>query len=146
VPLMQKLSYDPLKDLTPVSMTAINGMAFAVNRDLPVHTLREFIDYARANPGKINYGSVGRGSSSDLAPAAFAAREGINIVGVPYTATPPSILALISGTIHLFFGNVSTLSARCAPARSACWPCRRPSAWRNSPTCRPCRRPYRASS
>jgi tripartite-type tricarboxylate transporter receptor subunit TctC len=109
VPLMQKLSYDPLKDLTPVGMTAINGMAFAVNRDLPVHTLREFIDYARANPGKINYGSVGRGSSSDLAPAAFAAREGLNIVGVPYTATPPSILALISGSIQVFFGNVSDI-------------------------------------
>jgi tripartite-type tricarboxylate transporter receptor subunit TctC len=109
VPLMQTLSYDPIADLTPISMTAINGMAFAVNRDLPVHTLREFIDYARANPGKINYGSVGRGSSSDLAPAAFAAREGLNLVGVPYTATPPSILALISGTIQLFFGNVSDI-------------------------------------
>jgi tripartite-type tricarboxylate transporter receptor subunit TctC len=109
VPLMQTLSYDPIADLTPISMTAINGMAFAVNRDLPIHTLREFIDYARANPGKINYGSVGRGSSSDLAPAAFAAREGLNLVGVPYTAAPPAILALISGTLQLFFGNVSDI-------------------------------------
>jgi tripartite-type tricarboxylate transporter receptor subunit TctC len=109
VPLMQKLSYDPVKDLTPISMVAINGMAFAVNRDLPIHSLREFIDYARANPGKINYGSVGRGSSSDLAPAAFAAREGLSLVGVPYTATPPSILALIGGTIQLFFGNISDI-------------------------------------
>jgi tripartite-type tricarboxylate transporter receptor subunit TctC len=109
VPLMQKLSYDPIADLTPISMTAINGMAFAVNRDLPIHTLREFIAYARANPGKINYGSVGRGSSSDLAPAAFAAREGLNLVGVPYTAAPPAILALISGTLQLFFGNVSDI-------------------------------------
>jgi len=111
VPLMQKLNYDPIKDLAPISMTAINGMAFAVNRDLPVHTLAEFIAYARANPGKINYGSVGRGSNSDLAPAAFAAREGLKFVGVPYTATPPSILALVSGTIQLFFGNVSDIVA-----------------------------------
>ncbi len=111
VPLMQKLNYDPIKDLAPISMTAINGMAFAVNRDLPVHTLAEFIAYARANPGKINYGSVGRGSSSDLAPAAFAARERLKLVGVPYTATPPSILALISGTIQLFFGNISDIVA-----------------------------------
>jgi tripartite-type tricarboxylate transporter receptor subunit TctC len=107
VPLMQKLSYDPIKDLAPVSMTAVNGMAMVVNRDLPVHSVREFIDYARANPGKINYGSVGRGSSSDLTPAAFAAREGLQLVDVPYTATPPSILALINGSIQLFFGNVS---------------------------------------
>jgi tripartite-type tricarboxylate transporter receptor subunit TctC len=111
VPLMQKLSYDPLKDLAPISIVASNGMAFAVNRDLPVHSVREFIDYARANPGKINYGSVGRGSSSDLTPAAFAAREGLSLVGVPYTATPPSILALINGTIQLFFGNISDIIA-----------------------------------
>jgi tripartite-type tricarboxylate transporter receptor subunit TctC len=109
VPLMQKLSYDPANDLAPISMVAINGMAFAINRDLPVHSLREFIDYARANPGTINYGSVGRGSSSDLVPAAFAAREGLNLVGVPYTGAPPSILALINGTIQMFFGNVSDI-------------------------------------
>jgi tripartite-type tricarboxylate transporter receptor subunit TctC len=119
VPLMQKLSYDPLKELTPVSMTAINGMALAVNRDLPIHSLQEFIDYARANPGKINYGSVGHGSSSDLTPAAFAARTGLKLVDVPYTATPPSILAVVSGQIQMFFGNVSDIvgSARAGEVR-----------------------------
>jgi tripartite-type tricarboxylate transporter receptor subunit TctC len=119
VPLMQKLSYDPLKELTPVSMTAVNGMALAVNRDLPIHSLQEFIDYARANPGKINYGSVGHGSSSDLTPAAFAARTGLKLVDVPYTATPPSILAVISGQIQMFFGNVSDIigSARAGEVR-----------------------------
>lgn len=111
VPLMQKVSYDPVKDLAPVSMVALNGMALVINRDLPVHSVAEFISYARANPGKINYGSVGRGSSSDLTPAAFAARESLNLVGVPYTATPPSILALISGQIQMFFGNVSDIVA-----------------------------------
>jgi tripartite-type tricarboxylate transporter receptor subunit TctC len=109
IPLMQKLSYDPLKDLTPISMVTVNGMAFAVNNDLPVHSIREFIDYARANPGKINYGATGLGASSHLAPAAFAARERLDLVVVPYTATPPSIVALINGTIQLFFGNVSDI-------------------------------------
>src|SRR5262249_44822371 len=109
VPLMQKLSYDPLNDLAPISMLASNGMAFAINSDLPVRSLREFIGYARANPGKINYASVGRGSSSDLTPAAFAAREGLSLVGVPYTGAPPAILALINGTIQLFFGNISDI-------------------------------------
>jgi tripartite-type tricarboxylate transporter receptor subunit TctC len=111
VPLMQRLSYDPVKDLAPVSMAAVNGMALVVNRDLPVHSVKDFIDYARANPGKINYGSVGHGSSSDLTPAAFAARTGLKLVDVPYTATPPSILALISGQIQVFFGNVSDVVA-----------------------------------
>lgn len=109
LPLIQKLSYDPLKELVPVSMVTVNGMAFAVNNDLPVRTLREFIDYARANPGKINYGATGLGASSHLAPAAFAANQKLDMVVVPYTATPPSIVALINGTIHVFFGNVSDI-------------------------------------
>jgi tripartite-type tricarboxylate transporter receptor subunit TctC len=109
VPLMQKLSYDPVKDLAPISMVTRNGMAFAVNNDLPVRSLPEFIAYARANPGKINYGATGLGSSSHLAPAAFAARERLDMVVVPYTATPPSIVALINGTVQLFFGNVSDI-------------------------------------
>jgi tripartite-type tricarboxylate transporter receptor subunit TctC len=119
VPLMQKLPYDPIKDLTPVSMVTLNGMAFVVNNDLPVRSIREFIDYARANPGKINYGATGLGASSHLAPAAFAARERLDIVVVPYTSTPPSIVALLNGTIQLFFGNVSDIlgSARAGKVR-----------------------------
>lgn len=109
VPLMQKLSYDPIKDLAPISMTAVNGMAMAINRDLPVQSVADFIAYARAHPGKINYASVGRGSNSDLTPAAFASRVGIQLVDVPYTGAPPVILALINGTIQLFFGNVSDI-------------------------------------
>ena len=119
LPLMQKLAYDPLKDLTPVSMVTRNGMALAVNNDLPVRSTREFIDYVRANPGKVNYGSTGLGSSSHLAPAALAAHEKLDMVVVPYQATPPSILALISGTIQVFFGNVSDIveSARSGKVR-----------------------------
>ena len=109
VPLMQKLAYDPIRDLSPISMTTVNGMAMAINRDLPVHSVAEFIAYARANPGKINYASVGRGSNSDLTPAAFAARAGLQLVDVPYTGAPPVILALVNGTIQLFFGNVSDI-------------------------------------
>jgi tripartite-type tricarboxylate transporter receptor subunit TctC len=107
VPVMQKVAYNPIKDLTPISMTTVNGMAMAINRDLPVHSVAEFIAYARARPGTINYASVGRGSNSDLTPAAFAARAGLQLVDVPYTGAPPVILALINGTIQLFFGNVS---------------------------------------
>jgi tripartite-type tricarboxylate transporter receptor subunit TctC len=109
VPLMQKLNYDPIRDLAPVSMVTLNGMAFAVNSELPVRSLKELIDYVRANPGKVNYGATGLGSSSHLAPAAFAARERLDMVVVPYTATPPSIVALLNGTIQVFFGNASDI-------------------------------------
>jgi tripartite-type tricarboxylate transporter receptor subunit TctC len=106
VPLMQKLSYDPVKDLTPISIIAENGMALAVNVDLPVHSVREFLDYAKANPGKLNYGTGGVGTSSHLVPAAFAARAGLDLIAIPYQSTPASVLAVINGTVQIFFGNI----------------------------------------
>lgn len=106
-PLLKKLPYDPLKDLTPISMVSLNGMGLIVNPQLPVHTLSEFVDYAKARPGTINYGLAGFGQSSHLASALFAGRTGLNVVAVPYQATPPALLGLISGTVHMFFGNIS---------------------------------------
>ena len=106
-PLIKKLAYDPIKDLTPISMVSLNGMALAVHPDLPVRSLREFIDYVKANPGKLNYGVAGLGQSSHLAPAALAARAGLDMVVVPYQSTPPALVGLVSGTVQMFFGNVS---------------------------------------
>jgi tripartite-type tricarboxylate transporter receptor subunit TctC len=106
-PLTKKLTFDPLKDLTPISMLSINGMALVVHPDLPVRSVREFIDYVKANPGKVNYGVAGLGQSSHLAPAAFAARAGLDMVVVPYQSTPPALMGLLSGTVQVFFGNVS---------------------------------------
>jgi tripartite-type tricarboxylate transporter receptor subunit TctC len=109
VPLMQNLNYDPLKDLAPISIIAENGMALAVNIDLPVHSVKEFIDYAKTNPGKLNYGTGGVGTNSHLVPAAFASRTGIEMVAVHYQSTPASILGVVSGSVQVFFGNVSDI-------------------------------------
>ena len=106
-PLIKKLSYDPLKELTPISMVSINGMALTVHPDLPVRSVRELIAHVRANPGKINYASAGLGQSSHLTPAAFAAREGLDMVVVPYQSTPAALVGLASGSVQLFFGNLS---------------------------------------
>jgi tripartite-type tricarboxylate transporter receptor subunit TctC len=106
-PLVKRLTYDPLKDLTPISMVSINGMALTVHPDLPVRSVREFIDYVRANPGRINYATAGLGQSSHLTPAAFAAREGLDMVVVPYQSTPAALVGLLSGAVQVFFGNVS---------------------------------------
>ena len=111
---MQKLNYDPLKDLTPISIIAVNSMALAVNNDLPVRSVKEFIDYAKANPGKLNYGTGGVGTSSHLVPAAFAARAGIDMVAIPYQSTPASIVGVVSGAVHVFFGNVPDIGNRSA--------------------------------
>ena len=95
VPLMHKLNYDPLKELTPIGIIAVNGMALAVNNDLPIRSVKEFIDYAKANPGKLNYATGGVGTSSHLVPAAFAARTGIDLVAMPYQSTPQSIVGIL---------------------------------------------------
>lgn len=109
IPLIQKISYDPVRDLAPISIVGVNGMALAVHPDLPAHTVREFLDFVRANPGKINYGVGGLGTSSHLVPAALAAREGLQMVAIPYQSTPPSVTAVISGIVQVFFGNVSDI-------------------------------------
>lgn len=106
-PLIKKLGYDPLKDLTPISMVTINGMALVVHPDVPAHSVRELIDYVKARPGQVNYGVAGLGQSSHLAPAAFAARTGLDMVVVPYQSTPPALVGLVAGTVQMFFGNVS---------------------------------------
>jgi tripartite-type tricarboxylate transporter receptor subunit TctC len=105
-PLIKKLPYDPLKELTPISMVSINGMALTVHPDLPARSVPELIAYVKANPGKINYASAGLGQSSHLTPAAFAAREGLEMVVVPYQSTPAALVGLVSGSVQLFFGNM----------------------------------------
>jgi tripartite-type tricarboxylate transporter receptor subunit TctC len=82
-------------------------MTFTVHPDLPVRSLREFIDYAKARPGRINYSVGGIGSSSQLAPALLAAREGLDMVAVPYQSMPPAVSALLAGTVQMFFGNIT---------------------------------------
>ena len=107
LPLMQKLSFDPAKDLTPIGLITVNGMALTVHPDLPVHSTREFIDYVKQRPGQINYSVGGIGTLSHLAPTLLSSREGLNMVAVPYQSMPPAITALLAGTVQVFFGNIS---------------------------------------
>ncbi len=69
------MNYEPLKDLVPVSITGTNGMVMVVGKDAPYSTLREFIDYARANPGKITYSSGGPATNNHLSTAYLAGKE-----------------------------------------------------------------------
>jgi tripartite-type tricarboxylate transporter receptor subunit TctC len=109
VPHMQKLSFDPATDLTPVGMITVNGMALTVHPDLPVRSLGEFIAYVRARPGQINYSTGGIGTLSHLTPSLLAAREKLEMVTVPYQSMPPTVAALLSGTVQMFFGNISDI-------------------------------------
>src|SRR6266550_782717 len=87
--LYSKLPYDPLKDLAPVIITSSQPNVLAVTATLPVKSVKELIAYAKANPGKLNYASVGNGSSSQLTMELLRSDAGIDVVHVPFNGSPP---------------------------------------------------------
>lgn len=105
-PHLLKVPYDPLKDFTPVAMVATSFGALAVNKDLPVTNLQELIAYAKANPGKLNYGSAGNGTITHLYGEIFKQAAGIDIVHVPYRGSALAMNDLIAGQIQMQFDTV----------------------------------------
>jgi len=108
VPMTEKVDYQ-LSDLTLISASGNGPMILAVSANLPVHTLKEFIDYAKANPGKLTYSSAGTGSVAHLAGALFVARAGLQALHVPFRGAGPGAAALISGQVDFDFGNSADL-------------------------------------
>lgn len=105
--LMAKLPYDPVKDLVPVSEIAIVPSVLVVNKDLPVKSLRELIQYAKANPGKINFASAGIGASSHLAGELFKQRAGVFMTHIPYRGTGPATADLLSGQVQMAIDSIA---------------------------------------
>ncbi len=108
-PQVQKLNFDPIKQLVPITNMGTGTQMIAIKRELPVRTLPEFIAYAKANPGKLNFAVAGTQNISHLAPVLLFARAGINLVMVPAKSEPQAISDLISGQVDLYFGNSSSL-------------------------------------
>lgn len=110
-PSEYKLNYDALKSFTPITIAATAPELFMVNKTVPVKTLKEFIEYAKVNPGKLNFGSSGAGSSPYLDMLNFMKRTGIVMVHVPYKGSAPAQVALLGNDIQVRFADVaSTLS------------------------------------
>jgi tripartite-type tricarboxylate transporter receptor subunit TctC len=109
LPLAQEVNYVPLKDLVPVSITGTNGMILVVAKDAPYSTLREFIDYARAHPGKITYSSGGTATNNHLSTAYLAGKESLDMVHVPFTGGQAALTAVLSKSVDMHFGNSSDL-------------------------------------
>jgi tripartite-type tricarboxylate transporter receptor subunit TctC len=105
--LMPKLPYDPERDLVPVSEVAIVPNVLVVPRSLPVRTLKEFIAYAKANPGKVNFASAGQGASSHLAGELFKQSAGVFIVHIPYRGTGPALTDLLSGQVQMAIDSIA---------------------------------------
>jgi tripartite-type tricarboxylate transporter receptor subunit TctC len=108
-PQLQKLNFDPLKQLVPITNIGTGTQMIAIKRDLPVKSLPELIAYAKANPGKLNFTVAGTQNISHLAPVLLFARAGINLVMVPQKSEPQAISDLIAGQVDLYFGNSSSL-------------------------------------
>jgi tripartite-type tricarboxylate transporter receptor subunit TctC len=108
-PQVQKLNFDPLKALVPITNVGTGTQVIAIRRDLPAKTLPEFIAYAKANPGKLNFTVAGTQNISHLAPVLLFARAGINLVMVPAKSEPQAISDLMAGQVDLYFGNSSSL-------------------------------------
>jgi tripartite-type tricarboxylate transporter receptor subunit TctC len=109
-PLYTKLGYDTLRDFVPVARTAQQPLALVVNNDFPVKTLAEFIDYAKKNPGKLNYGSAGNGGISHLVPEMLKQAAAIDIVHVPYKGTAPAFTDLLAGQVQFMAESIPQVS------------------------------------
>ena len=101
--LYRNLSYDPQKDFVPIVLIADVPNILVVNNDLPAKDLAEFTRYAKANPGKLNFGSTGNGSSMHLAGELFMRETGAQMVHVPYNAPGTATTNLMANDIQLMF-------------------------------------------
>jgi tripartite-type tricarboxylate transporter receptor subunit TctC len=100
--------YDPVKDFTPISLVGIFGFFVFSHASLPVHTLGDLVGYARANPGKLNYGTGN--ATSILANGLFAAQNKLDMVHVPYKGDGPLSIDLIAGRVNVAFATPGTLA------------------------------------
>lgn len=100
-----KLSYDPVKDLTAICRASVSSNIVIVKGDSPLDTLEKLIGYGKKNPGRLNYGSAGVGSSGHFMGELFQQAAGFRMVHVPYKGSAPSLMALLGGHIDLTFSN-----------------------------------------
>jgi tripartite-type tricarboxylate transporter receptor subunit TctC len=104
--LYAKLPYGTLRDFVPIARTAMQPLALLVNPKLPVTTLPQFIAYARARPGHINYGSAGNGGISHLVPEMFKNATGLFMVHIPYRGSAPAFTDLMAGQVQFMAESI----------------------------------------
>lgn len=104
--LYRNLDFDPLADLAPVCRLVTSANVLIVNPSLPVRSVRELIDYARARPGELHFGSPSTGSTPHLAGELFNTLAGVKMVHVPYKGAAPALTDLVAGRLQLSFDNI----------------------------------------
>jgi tripartite-type tricarboxylate transporter receptor subunit TctC len=103
------LSYDPVKDVAPISKLFSSPLFLAVGPKVPVNSVKELAEFARAKPGELTYASFGAGSSLQLAGELFAQAADIELLGIPYKGSSPALLDVMSGVVTMIFDGGSTV-------------------------------------
>ena len=106
--LYASIPYDPVRDFAPITQIASTPNVLVVNPSIPAGNVREFIAYAKANPGKLNFGSGSSGSAGHLAGELFKSLAGIDMTHVPYKGAAPAMQDLVGGQIQLMFDNLAS--------------------------------------
>jgi tripartite-type tricarboxylate transporter receptor subunit TctC len=104
--LYEKLSFDFIRDITPVASISRTPNVMEVHPSIPAKTVLEFIAYAKANPGKLSMASAGNGSTAHVAGELFKMMTGVNMLHVPYRGSPLALTDLLSGQVHVMFDNL----------------------------------------
>jgi tripartite-type tricarboxylate transporter receptor subunit TctC len=115
--LYKNLPFDFLHDMAPVAGFIRVPNVMEVNPSVPAHTVREFIDFAKANPGKVNMASSGIGTSVHLSGALFMMMTGVNMVHVPYRGAAPALTDLLGGQVQVMFDNLPSSIAHIQAGR-----------------------------
>jgi tripartite-type tricarboxylate transporter receptor subunit TctC len=110
-PHLTKQPFDTFRDFAPVSLLATNPFVVTVNPALKVSSVRELIELAKANPGKVNYGSSGIGGAPHLSTELFKHMAGVNMVHVAYKGLGPAITDLLGGQIQVIFADVGLVKS-----------------------------------
>jgi tripartite-type tricarboxylate transporter receptor subunit TctC len=106
---VSQLTYNPQKDFMPVAAVARTPLFLAVNADTPITTLKEFIDYTKARPGQINYGSAGVGSTHHLTMEAMKSALQLDLTHVPFRGTSQAVPALLGGHVQVLWASYPNL-------------------------------------
>ncbi len=106
-PATRKVPYDPIKDFTPIGMIGATPNVLIVNSQVPVKTMKEFIDYARKNPGKLSYGTAGQGSLTHMTMELFKQETGLYILHIPYRGIAPAFNDLLGGQTQTMFPGLA---------------------------------------
>ena len=109
MPAAMKTSFNPLKDVVPISVIATNPLALVVNPGLPVRSVAEFVTYARAQHGQLTYAAVGVGSITHLAMTLFMQRAGIEMSAIMYKGGSPAVTDVIAGHVKAHFAIASNV-------------------------------------